>query len=247
MKRLYVFDLDGTVYRGSEPVPSASMVVQGLIERGAMVRYFTNNSAARPDQVAEKLRSMGVPCEPSWVYGTGQMAANECLKRGYMRVFVVGETGLYETIKESGIELVDQRPDAVVVGICRSFDYPRLDKAARFVRNGAALIVTNRDATYPIEGGDEQPGAGAIAAAIEIASGVTVEALGKPNPLILNTILSDSNVSPNKTLVIGDRMDTDIECGRRAGCDTWLALSGVTKELPNGQAGGADLRELMKS
>lgn len=245
--RLYVFDLDGTIYRGSEPVPGAKEAVSGLIAQGSLVRYFTNNSAARPVEVAQKLSSMGVACEPEWVFGTGQLAAKHCASSGFERVFLVGEQGLRETLIEAGVHVTEDKPQAVIVGICRSFDYGQLDRAARWVRRGATLIVTNRDATYPIEGGDEQPGAGSIAAAVETASDTFVRALGKPEPALLEAILAATQVGAHETLVIGDRMDTDIECGRRAGCDTWLALTGVSPSVPAGQVGGPDLMALLES
>lgn len=245
--RLYVFDLDGTVYRGSEPIPYAAQVVLELINRGALVRYFTNNSAARPIDITRILNSMGLPCEPDWVYGTGALAVHNCLKRGYTRVYLVGEQGLAQTFAEADFVISDESPEAVIVGICRSFTYSILDTASRLVREGAELIVTNRDATYPIEGGVEQPGAGSIAAAIEVASNTNVLELGKPNSGLLEQIFLDlaGRVSKQETLVIGDRMDTDIECGKRAGCDTWLTLTGVTKVPPPAQKGSEDLRELL--
>jgi 4-nitrophenyl phosphatase len=226
--RLYVLDLDGTVYRGSEAVPFAAEAINQLVDRGAMVRYFTNNSAARPPLVSEKLRGMGVPCEPSWVYGTGALAARECVARGYRSVFVVGELELKETLQDSGVPLSPgDQADCVVVGICRTFTYALLDRASALVRGGASLVVTNRDATYPVEGGREQPGAGSVAAAVEAASGVSVVELGKPQPALLEWILSDCGVAASEALVVGDRYETDIACGLAAGCAVCLVRTGV--------------------
>jgi 4-nitrophenyl phosphatase len=243
---LYVLDLDGTVYRGSEVVPFAAEVINQLVDRGALVRYFTNNSAARPKVVAEKLVEMGVPCEPSWVYGTGPLAARVCLSKGYKSVYVVGELEFKETLQDAGVPLnaVDEA-DCVVVGVCRTFTYQILDRASAFVRGGADLVVTNRDATYPIEGGREQPGAGSIVAAVETASGVSVTELGKPQTGLLDWIFADTGVSPSETLVVGDRYETDIVCGLNAGCDTCLVLTGVTEHAVEGVPCAPDLCSLL--
>jgi 4-nitrophenyl phosphatase len=244
--RLYVFDLDGTVYRGSEVIPHAAEAINQLVELGAVVRYFTNNSAARPERVSEKLRAMGVPCEPSWVYGTGALAARVCVERGFRSVYLVGEPELRETLAEAGVPLSDGgQADCVVVGICRSLTYELLDRASALVRAGAALVVTNRDATYPIEGGREQPGAGAIAAAVETASGTSVVELGKPQTALLSWILADCGVAPSEILVVGDRYETDIVSGLNAGCDVSMVLTGVTQFAPDGVPVVADLRGLL--
>jgi 4-nitrophenyl phosphatase len=131
------------------------MVVTELLRAGKSVRYFTNNSAARPIQVSAFL--------------------NE-------RVLLVGEEAFAQTLRDKGIEPTNERPDAVVVGICRTISYELLDRAAAAIRDGLPFLATNRDATYPLESGRLQPGAGAIVAAIEVASGMEPEVLGKPNP-----------------------------------------------------------------
>lgn len=244
--RLYVLDLDGTVYRGGEALPNAATAIHHLVQSGAMVRYFTNNSAARPRSICEKLIAMGVPCEPAWVYGTGPLAARECRERGNRSVFLVGEPELAKTFEEEGLTLSDGvQADCVVVGICRSFTYSHLDRASALVRAGAALIVTNRDATYPIEGGKEQPGAGAIAAAVETASGVTVTELGKPQTALLDWILEETGVPAAETLVVGDRYETDIVCGQSARCDVCMVGTGVSNSAPKGVAFIADLSALV--
>ncbi len=244
--QLYVLDLDGTVYRGSDVIPFAAEAINQLVDRGSLVRYFTNNSAARPSVVSAKLVEMGVPCEPSWVYGTGPLAARMCLSKGYKSVYVVGELELKETLQDAGVPLnaVDDA-DCVVVGICRNFTYQILDRASAFVRGGADLVVTNRDATYPIEGGREQPGAGSIAIAVETASGKAVTELGKPQTALLDWILADTGVAPSETMVVGDRYETDIVCGLNAGCETCLVLTGVTSHAVEGVLSVPDLCSLL--
>ncbi|MBS1713590.1 MAG: HAD-IIA family hydrolase [Armatimonadetes bacterium] len=240
---LYLFDLDGTVYRGRQPVPYAPATITELLRRGASVRYLTNNSAARPVQVSAMLNHMGVPCRSEWVIGSGQIAAAEC--RTKREVYVVGEDALRHTLTEAGVALGDRDPDTVLVGICRQITYEILDTAAAFVRQGKEFLATNRDATFPLEGGRLQPGAGAIVAAIEVASGRSPRVLGKPAPDIVLAALAGSDAALSETIIVGDRIDTDIACGQAAGCDTFLVLTGVERALPPGQAGAPDLRGLL--
>jgi 4-nitrophenyl phosphatase len=165
--------------------------------------------------------------------------------KGFSRAFVVGEAGLVETLAEYGVQTVDdERVPAVVVGLCRSFNYDLLREAMIRIRTGAAFVATNPDPTYPVEGGGLIPGAGSIVAAVRTASGMEPTIIGKPDPFLTRTALDEAGLDPGETLVVGDRMDTDIESGRRAGCDTFLVLTGVTTEIPPGQAGGYDLTSL---
>ncbi len=243
--RLVVFDLDGTVHRGTEALPYAGETVQWLLDQGVAVRYFTNNSAARPEAVEAKLRALGVPCEREWVYGTGRLAAEWCRDQGVSSAFVVGEPELETTLAEAGVRLVREGPaEAVVVGICRRLTYAWIEEASNRVRQGARFVATNRDPTYPLEGGRLQPGAGVMVAAVETASGVAPVVLGKPGPAGLLRIVAEAGVGVEETLVVGDRIDTDVACGRAAGCATYLVLTGATTVLPPGERGGADLAAL---
>ncbi|GAB4120126.1 MAG: TIGR01457 family HAD-type hydrolase [Fimbriimonadaceae bacterium] len=245
MYSLYAFDLDGTIYRGDEAIDGAADTVRTLLDRGARVVYLTNNSAATPEGVSLKLQKMGIPCEPAWVYGTGPFAAQLCLERGYRQVHVVGEPALYRTIARAGLELATDRPEAVVVGICRSLTYEMIAEASDHIRAGALFIATNTDATYPMAGGRLQPGAGAVVAAIQTAAGREPEVLGKPAPAMLLAAMKEAGVEPANTLMVGDRYETDILCGQAAGCDTWLVTTGVVPDRPEGQPGGENLRELL--
>lgn len=245
MYGLYAFDLDGTIYRGEEAIDGAAETVRTLLARGARVVYLTNNSAATPAGVTLKLEKMGIPCEPAWVYGTGPFTAQLCRDRGYRQVNVVGEPALHQTFAEAGLQLATDRPEAVVVGICRTLTYEMIAEAADLIRAGAPFIATNTDATYPMAGGRLQPGAGAVVAAIQTAAGREPEVLGKPAPAMLLAAMKEAAVEPASTLMVGDRYETDILCGQAAGCDTWLVTTGVVTDRPDGQPGGANLRELL--
>lgn len=243
--RGYIFDLDGTLFRGDEPIPGAVEKVRELHEKGAIVRYVTNNSTQTRDYFASKLTRMGFQCQPSDVVSSGVGTGHYLRDKGVASAFVVGEPGLVQTLGEYGVEMRETgEVEAVVVGLCRFFTYDLMREAMARIRAGAQFVATNPDATYPVEGGGLIPGAGSIVAAVQTASGVVPKVIGKPDPFLTQTALADAGLQAHEALVVGDRMDTDIESGRRAGCDTFLVLTGVEREIPAGQAGAADLRDL---
>lgn len=237
---LYVFDLDGTLYRGNEPMPGAAECVARLRAAGAAVRFLTNNSSALPSDVALKLENLGVQAMSGEVRTSAMTAAAFCAAQRLRSLFLVGEAGLAAAIAAAGLATVEdgQTAEAVLVGICRSFNYELLDRAMQHVLGGARLIATNSDATYPLEGGRLAPGAGSMVAALEACTGVKAQVLGKPEPDGLLQLIGEAGVEPAATMVVGDRLETDIEAGRRAGCETFLVLTGVSAELPPRQRGG---------
>lgn len=246
MKRhaLYILDMDGTLFRGSDPLPNAVEAVAGLRRGGAEVRYLTNNSTQKRETYVAKLSSMGFEVRPEWVYSSA-LGAAELLRGTIDHAQVVGEEGLIQALIDAGIK-VGPRPDAVVVGMCRHFDYSLLnDSLQSLLDPNVRFVATNRDATYPLEGNRLVPGAGSIVAAIATACGREPEVVGKPSPFLIEWILRDAGVAPVDALVVGDRMDTDIEAGIRAGCSTHLVLSGVTSEAPSGISSSLDLSALV--
>jgi 4-nitrophenyl phosphatase len=243
---LYIFDLDGTLYRGNEALPGAVETVRALLDRGAQVRYLTNNSSRTVEDQAAKLEALGLPATPELVVtsatGTARYAAAQRIPSAY----VIGEDGLRSALAASGIQVdPDRAPDAVIVGICWSFDYSMVNQAMQHIRAGARFIATNTDATYPLEQGRLVPGAGVVVGAVQIASGVEPVVIGKPNPYLVELILQDTGVPAAEALVVGDRYETDILAGRNAGCDTMLVLTGVTGAAPDGVASVHSLTELL--
>jgi len=243
--KLVILDLDGTLFRGSEPTPYAAETVSELRRRGSIVRFLTNNSSQTQSALAEKLTKMGIAAVPEEVVYSSMGAAKLLVDRGQRSAFVVGEAGLEAALSARGITLTGDRPDAVVVGICRSFTYDWLDRALQCLNQGALFVATNRDATYPLEGGRVQPGAGAIVAAIATCSGKEPIVVGKPEPTLVFQILEETGIAPDDALMVGDRMDTDIEAGLRAGVPTHLVLCGVTKIAPEGQRWSEDVRGVL--
>jgi len=254
--RAYIFDLDGTVYRGSEAIPGAVETVNALREQGAIIRYLTNNSSQTREFFVQKLSGMGFRCEPHEVVSSSIGTAHHLVAQGLDRVFVVGEPGLVQTLREHGITVVNAGHDdvveheggaahAVVVGIHRTFTYAIMSAAMQRIRSGAHFVATNADTTFPLEGDKLVPGAGSVVAAIRACSEVDPFIVGKPNPFLIEYVMEEAGLRPEETLVVGDRLDTDIESGQRAGCPTHLVLTGVATVAPESQNYSPDLTGLL--
>lgn len=253
----YIFDLDGTLYRGAEPIEGAAEVVSELKRRGSQIRYVTNNSGQTRSFFVRKLRDMGFPAEPQEISSSGIGAASYLRDSQIRSAFVIGEPGLVYTLREIGVEVVNANPDgavvpngdhaeAVLVGIHRAFTYDLLAAAMDRIRAGASFVATNRDSTFPMEGHQLSPGAGSIVIAVETCSGVTPFVVGKPNPYLIELATREMGVIPSEALAVGDRLDTDMESGKQAGVDTHLVLTGVTHVAPPGQSFSPDLRGLLE-
>ncbi len=244
--RLVLLDIDGTVFRRSEACPDAAESIRRIVDSGRSIRYLTNNSSARPQTLHEQLVSFDIPSDPTWIFTAGMAAAAHARDQDFHRCAAVGEPGLMEQIEATGLELVPigESAPCLIAGICFTFDFDMLRRAADTIRNGAMLIGCNPDPTFPIEDGRLAPGAGSLIAAIESASGSRAIIVGKPEPALALAACQSAGETPSTTLVAGDRYDTDIVWGQRAGTATWLVLTGVSKQIPAGQAGSKTLRGL---
>jgi 4-nitrophenyl phosphatase len=227
--RGYLIDLDGVVYTGSEVIPGAPEFFRLLRRRGLPFLLITNNSSRRAEQFAARLADMGIEVEPSEILTSAQATADylagEAPRGG--RAFVIGEEGLRSCLEAKGFQLVDEpAADYVVVGLDRGFDYRKLTTAIRAVAGGARFIGSNPDVTLPLEDG-LVPGAGAFQAAISAATGVKPSIVGKPELPMLQMGARLLGCEPGQAAVVGDRLDTDIAGGQRAGMTTILVLSGI--------------------
>ena len=239
--RVYVFDLDGVLYRGEEAVEGAADALKRLRARTPAPRlYFLTNNSMQPRRVfAEKLTALGMACrEEEIVTSSSATAAFLTAKHAAQgkTALAVGGPGISEELGRAGIivkraEELPSEPDGidfVVVGLDRAFNYHTLFCAQQAILRGALFIATNRDGQFPIEGGRVSPGAGTMVAALQACTDVEPVVVGKPEPLGLQTILLMANAAPGEAIMIGDRLDTDILCGNRVGVPTVLVLTGVT-------------------
>lgn len=224
----YFIDLDGTLFRGDEVIPGAPEFVAHLNRNQIPYLYLTNNSTRSPEWVAQKLQRMGYPAKQDQVFTTALATARYLKdKEESMSVYVVGEEGLFQAISDAGIVIADQNPDAVVVGLDRSFTYEKMKKACLAIRTGAKLIGTNADLALPTEEG-LWPGSGSLAIAIAAAAGTEPFFIGKPEPVIMHYALKKIGLKPEEVLVVGDNLQTDISAGINGGMDTLLVYTGVT-------------------
>jgi glycerol 3-phosphatase-2 len=228
----FLVDLDGVVWEGREFLPGAADALQRLLADGKEIVFITNNSVRSPAAYAARLRDAGIPVADERVVTGGAATARLAVQRvgAGSTAFVIGAPGFKETVAEAGLTLVDgeaaQKADAVVVSAHREFDYAELWTATRALQNGAMLFGTSRDPTLPMPDG-AWPGTGATLAAVETASGKTAETGGKPEPYLFDEarmLISGAS----RAAIVGDRIASDIEGGRRAGLATILVLCGAT-------------------
>ena len=225
----YLIDLDGVIYRGNELLPGAKEFVSWLEKNRKKYLFLTNNSFATAEQILVKLKRLGISSDHAHLLTAGQAAVQNIARRLPQGiVYVVGEQPLIDLVKSYGLTVanIDAREaDAVLVGLDRDFDYAVMTYAMNAVRSGALFVTINRDPVLPIAGGFI-PGCGALAAAIEVASGVTPEVVGKPEPMLLQEAMHMLSSQPDETVMIGDGLQVDILAGKHAGTHTLLVLSG---------------------
>ena len=223
-----LFDLDGVLYRGEDAVPQAPPTMVELRRRGVRPVFLTNNSSRTPRQVADKLRAIGIEADPAEVVTSALATAELLAERGGGRAFVIGQDGVREALTDAGIRVLEGEPeeaDLVVVGFDGGATYGSLKRASLLVQRGARLVATNADGSYPAADG-LWPGAGALLSVITTTTGAEPEIVGKPfHPLFEAGRRRGGGGRP---LVVGDRLDTDIEGAARLGWDTMLVLTGVS-------------------
>jgi 4-nitrophenyl phosphatase len=226
--------MDGVLWRDATPIGHLPAIFERIRSLGLKVALATNNATKTVEEYLEKFAGYGVVLEP-WQIVTSSLATAETLSKhfpGGGPVFVVGENGIQRALEDFGFSVVtdpqdETRPVAVVAGIDRFVSYQKLRQATLHIRAGAPFYGTNPDKTFPTPQG-LVPGAGAILAAIEAATDVSPIVIGKPSPFMMTIALERLGASPQETLVVGDRLETDITAGQSAGCRTALVLSGVS-------------------
>lgn len=226
-----ILDMDGVLWRDDQALLDMPSFFSALKQIGLSVVFATNNGTRNIRMYVERLASFGVTVEP-WQVVTSAIAVADYLSNKFPQpgpVCVVGEIGVIDALKEKGFSLAQEDEDAlaVVAGMDRALTYDKLARAALLIRSGKPYIGTNPDLTFPTPRG-LIPGAGATLAFLEAATGVHPIIVGKPEPYLYRFAMQRLGTRPEETLAVGDRLDTDILGGQRAGCPTALVLSGVT-------------------
>lgn len=230
--RNLIIDMDGVLHRGNEVIPGARELIDFSRQQGIGFTLATNNATRTPQQFVDRLARMGLQVHTEEVL-TSSLATASYLARiapPGTEVFVVGMDGLRAALEEAGFRLVEDGAEYVVAGMDFTICYDRLAQASLQIRAGAQFIGTNPDLTYPSERGI-LPGAGSLLAFLETASGVQPTIIGKPGTTMLEQALVRMGAQPDATAMLGDRLETDILAGQRAGLHTILVLSGVTDEV----------------
>jgi NagD protein len=220
--------MDGVIVREDQLVPGADRFVARLREAGRRFLVLTNNSRHTPRDLAAHLRRLGLDVNDSDIW-TSAMATARFLgdQRPQGSAYVIGESGLTTALYEAGYTQTDHQPDYVVLGETRTYSFERITKGIRLIQAGARFIATNPDDTSPSPEGP-LPATGAVAAMISRASGVKPYYVGKPNPLMMRSALRAIDAHSESSMMIGDRMETDIVSGIEAGMRTVLVLTGST-------------------
>ncbi len=227
-KKAFICDMDGVLYHGNNLLDGAREFIDWLQRENKKYLFLTNSSERSPRELQQKLERLGVTVSEEHFY-TSAIATAKFLAAQHpgCSAYTIGEAGLINALYQVGITMNDVNPDYVVVGETRTYGYEKIEKAVRLVFNGAKLIGTNPDMTSPMDVGIV-PATKALLAPIELTTRRDAYYVGKPNPLMMRQAVKILDESVDDTVIIGDRMDTDIVAGMESEIDTILVLSGVT-------------------
>jgi 4-nitrophenyl phosphatase len=227
--------MDGVVWKADSPIGDLASTFKRIRERGLKFVFATNNSTRTSEQYVERLRQFGVEIEPWQVITSSQAAAHAVAQKFPVgtKVFMIGEDGIQMALEEKGFEIVSvenaAEAQAVVMGIDRGINFDKVAEATLLVRGGIPFYATNTDATFPTPRG-EIPGSGAWISIITTATGIEPIIAGKPYPFLMELSLEKLGAKKEETLVVGDRLETDIAAGQSVGCPCALVLSGVSTQ-----------------
>jgi NagD protein len=224
----WLTDMDGVLVHEEVPIPGAQEFIEALKSSGRQFLVLTNNSIFTPRDLRARLLGSGidVPEESIWTSALATAGFLESQRPGGT-AFVIGEAGLTTALHAAGYTLTEHAPDYVVLGETRSYSFERIARAIQLIAAGARFIATNPDPTGPSPSG-LLPATGSVAALITRATGVDPYFVGKPNPLMVRSALNAIDAHSETTVMVGDRMDTDVVAGIEAGLETVLVLTGVT-------------------
>lgn len=228
-----ILDMDGVIWKADTPLGDLTAIFQRIRDVGLEYVFATNNSTRTPAQYIKRLSDFGIEAGSHQVV-TSSLAAAALLARRFPQgscIYMIGEDGLREALEQRHFRILSdgeaEGAQAVIMGLDRSISFQKASAAALLVRAGIPFFATNADKTFPTPRG-EIPGAGAWLSVLITATGVQPLIAGKPFPYLMNMALEILGTSHADTLVIGDRLDTDIAAGQAAGCPTALVLSGIS-------------------
>ena len=230
-----ILDMDGVIWKSDAPIGDLPEIFARIRERGLKFVFATNNGTKTPEEYQQKLASLGVEIDPSQVVTSALGVANMLAKKFThgSKIFVIGEDGVRAALLAEGFELlsVEDAPQAqaVVFGIDRSVTFQKMAEATLHIRRGIPFYATNPDKTFPTPRG-EIPGAGAWISTLVTATEVEPIYAGKPFPFMMELSLERLGTQKEETLVVGDRLETDIAAGQAVGCPTAVVLSGVSTQ-----------------
>jgi 4-nitrophenyl phosphatase len=248
-----ILDMDGVLWRADAPIGDLPTIFQEIEAKGIKVAYATNNSTRTVDQYVDRLDKFGIAAEP-WQVVTSALATARYLKERFPEggpVYLVGQDGIEKALLENGFSIQDKDVIAVVAGMDNYLTYQKLRTATLLLRAGAPFIGTNPDRTFPTPDG-LTPGTGTILAALQTASDVEPTVIGKPKATMFEQAMAALGTSPDETLVVGDRLETDIAGGQAADCPVAVVLTGVATPAeaqawqPKADFITADLASLVK-
>ncbi|MEX2160328.1 MAG: HAD-IIA family hydrolase [Anaerolineales bacterium] len=226
-----LLDMDGVLWRDTQSIGDLPAIMEKIAAKGLKTAFVTNNATRTVEQYQEKFRGFGLEISAELIH-TSAIVAARLLAQQYQcggNIYIIGERGLHEAMQSQGFRITDRDCLAVVVGLDRELTYEKLATATHLIRSGVAFIGTNPDRTLPSPQG-EVPGAGSILSALEAATDVRPTIIGKPERALLDSALAQLSVASSDALMVGDRVETDVAAGQKAGCRTALLLSGVTSE-----------------
>lgn len=232
---LFLLDMDGVIYVDDELISGSAEFINYLYNQGKKIIFLTNNPSRSVTEHVKKLKKIGIKAKTEQIItSTGSLCyylKNKIRGITGKSAYVIGSKQFKNSISKTGINIVNPkdsfRPDYVIMGGHKNFNCSEVDIASRFIRNGAKLIASNRDPYYPSKYGFS-PGTGALLSSIEVASGKKAITTGKPEKYIFQLCLKLTGVKKNRTVIIGDSLETDILGGINFGIYTVLTLSGVT-------------------
>lgn len=230
---LFVFDLDGVIYRGDTLLPGVKETLQALKAGGAVICFLSNNSTLSRRGYVLKLRRLGLHLQERQLFTSSYLLALYLTKYRHIaaneKVMVIGEQGIYQELARAGIPTCSDPEQAtyLAVGMDRKLTFDKLTRAYQAILNGAEFIATNADATYPLEK-KTIPASGAIVRALEASTGQSPLVLGKPDTFGFEILLNVMGCPPSKAVMVGDRLETDMAVGNKVGTPTVLVLSGIS-------------------